>query len=73
MWNYLGPTDPNHASSEELLDDEVWSRVGRVLQLRPRETVVGKPIPLNASIASTLVRSLVFVHASSLLFPISLI
>ena len=73
MCEYGGRSDPNHASSEELLDDEVWSRVGRVLQLRPRETVVGKPIPLNASIASTLVRSLVFVRASSLLFPISLI
>ena len=72
MWEYDGWSDTNRASPEELLDDEVWSHVGRVLQLRPRETIMGKPIPLNASIASTLVRSLVFVRASSLLFPISL-
>jgi len=59
MWEYGGRSDPNRASPEELLDDEVWSHVGWVLQLRPREMVVGKPIPLNASIVSTLVRSLV--------------
>ena len=23
MWNYSGPTDPDHASSEELVKDEV--------------------------------------------------
>ena len=59
LWEYGGRSDPNRASPEELLDDEVWSRVDRVLQLRPRETVVGKPIPLNASTASTLVCFLV--------------
>ena len=25
MWMYTGPMDPNHASSEELAKDEVWS------------------------------------------------
>ena len=73
MWEYGGRSDPNRASPEELPDDEVWSHVGRVLQLRPRETVAGKPIPLNASIASTLLCSHVFVCAFSLLIPISLI
>ena len=73
MWEYDGRSDPNRVSPEELLEGEVWSHVGRALQLRPGETVAGKPISLNASIASTLVRSLVFLRASSLLFPISLI
>ena len=58
MWEYGGQSDANRASSEELPEDEVWSHIGRVLQLRPWEMVAGKPIPLNASIASTLVRSL---------------
>ena len=31
MWKYNGPTDPNRASPEELPDDEVWSRLDRVL------------------------------------------
>ena len=73
MWEYGGRSDPNRVSPEELPNCKVWSHVGRVLQLRPGEMVAQKPIPLNASIALTLVRSLVFVRASSLLFPISLI
>ena len=55
MWKYNGPTDPDRVSSEELPDDEVWSRLGQVLQLRPKDTVVGKPIPFNASVLSNLV------------------
>ena len=55
MLMYGGRSDPNRASPEDLPDDEVWSRVGRVLQLRPKDTVVGKPIPFNASIMPTLV------------------
>ena len=31
MWMYSGPTDPDRALPEELLNDEVWSRLGRVL------------------------------------------
>ena len=31
MWEYSGPTDPNHASPEELSRDEVWSYLNRVL------------------------------------------
>ena len=31
MWKYNGPTDPDRVSSEELSNDEVWSRLGRVL------------------------------------------
>ena len=69
MWEYGGQSDPNRASLEELLDDEVWSHVGRVLQLRPRETVVGKPIPFNASIVPTLVCSLILFVLFLFLFP----
>ena len=31
MWKYNGPMDPDHASSEELPDDEVWSHLDQVL------------------------------------------
>ena len=31
MWKYNGPTDPDCASPEELPNDEVWSRLDRVL------------------------------------------
>ena len=47
--------DPDRTSPEDLPDDEVWSRLGRVLQLRHKDTVVGKPIPFNASVVSKLV------------------
>ena len=59
MWTYSGWSDPDRASPEELPDDEIWGHVGRVLQLRPGETVVGKPIPFNASIVPTLVCPLI--------------
>ena len=68
MWTYGGRSDPDRASPEELPDDEIWSRIGRVLQLRPGETVEGKPIPFNASIVPTLVCSL-FCSCSSAPFP----
>ena len=35
MWMYGDWSDPDRASPEELPGDEIWSRVGRVLQLRP--------------------------------------
>ena len=57
MWNYLGPTNPNHASPEELAKDEVWSRLDHVLQLRAQETLDGKARPLHVAKLSTLVRS----------------
>ena len=57
MWMYTGPMDPYHASSEELAKDEVWSRLDRVLQLRAKETLEGKPGPLHASKLSNLVHS----------------
>ena len=38
MWMYSGPMDPDHASLGELAKDEVCSR----------ETLDGKPRPLNA-------------------------
>ena len=60
MWKYNGPTDPDRASSEELPDDEVWSRLGQVLQLKPKEKVDGKPAPFNSVIVSRLVCSLLF-------------
>ena len=56
MWRYNGPIDPDHASPEEPSNDDVWSRLDRVLQLKPREKVEGKPIPLNASVVSRMVR-----------------
>ena len=68
MWTYGGRSDPDHVSPEELPDDEIWSHVGRVLQLRPGETVVGKPIPFNASIMPSLVCSLTLL----VLFPLPL-
>ena len=55
MWNYLGPIDPDRASLEELMKDEVWSRLDRVLQLRAQESLEGKPGPLHATKLSTLV------------------
>ena len=58
MWMYGARSDPDHVSPDELPDNEIWSRISRVLQLRPRETIVGKPIPFNASIMPTLVCSL---------------
>ena len=36
MWRFGGPLDPDRASSEERPDDEVWSRLDRVLQLKPK-------------------------------------
>ena len=70
MWKYSGVLDPDRVSLEELLDDEVWSRLGWVLQLKPREKVEGKPIPLNASVVSKLVCSsfFYFVFFSSFAF-----
>ena len=66
MWRYDGPSNPDHASPEELPDDEVSSRLDRVLQLKPKEKVEGNPIPLNASVVSKLVCSSFF---SSCSFP----
>ena len=55
MWRYGGPSDPDRASLEELSDDEVWSHLDWVLQLKPKYKVDGKPRPLNASVVSKLV------------------
>ena len=55
MWKYSGQSDSDRASLEELLDDKVWSRLGWVLQLKPKEKVEGKPIPFNALVVSRLV------------------
>ena len=49
MWLYSGPLDPDYASLEERVNDEVWSCLDRVQQLRPRETLDGKPEALNAA------------------------
>jgi len=71
MWRYGGPSDPDRASPEELPDDEVWSHLDRVLQLKPKERVKGKPEPLNASVVSKLVCSSLFTSCSiPLCFPI---
>ena len=67
MWRYGGPSDPDRASPEELPDDEVWSHLDRVLQLKPKEKVDGKPRPFNASVVSRLVCPLLLTPCS---FPL---
>ena len=64
MWRYSGSSDPDRASPNELPDDKVWSRLDNVLQLKPKEKVEGKPIPLNASVVSKLVCSSFFTSCS---------
>ena len=64
MWRYCGPSDLDRASPEELPDDEVWSHLDWVLQLKPKERVDGKPGPLNASVVSKLVCSSLFTSCS---------
>ena len=73
MWKYSGPSDPDRAPLEELPGDEVWSRLGRVLQLKPKERVDGKPSPFNFAIVSRLVHSLLFSPCFFLYFPYFLI
>ena len=70
MWKYSGPMDPDRASPEELPNDEVWSRLDRVLQLKPKEKVNRKPRPLNSSAVSKLVCSPLFTLCS---FPFALL
>ena len=71
MWKYNGPMDLDYASPEELPNDEVWSCLDRVLQLKPKEKVDGKPGPLNATTVSKLVCSPFFTSCSfPLCFPI---
>ena len=65
MWRYGDPSDVDRASLEELSDDEVWSHLDRVLQLKPKEKVDGKPGPLNALVVSKLVCSLLLTSCSS--------
>ena len=67
MWAYSGPTDPDRASSEELVKDEVWSWLDGVLQLRDKESFEGKPRPLHAVKLSNLVCSPLLI---SCLFPL---
>ena len=69
MSRYSGALDPDRVSPEELPDDKVWSRLGWVLQLKPKERVDGKPGPLNASVVSKLVCSSLFTSCS---FPLCL-
>ena len=57
MWAYSGPTDPDRVLPEELPKDEVWSRLDRVLQLRYKESLEGKPGPLHAAKLSNMVCS----------------
>ena len=64
MWKYNGPLDPARVLPEELLNDEVWSHLDRVLQLKPKEKVDGKPGPLNASVMSKLVCPSLFTPCS---------
>ena len=57
MWKYNGLLDPTRVLPEELPNDEVWSHLDRVLQLRPKENLDGKPRPFNAATVSKLVCS----------------
>ena len=57
MWKYGVPSDPDRVSPEELPNDEVWSHLDRVLQLRAKETLDGKLGPLHAAKLSKLVCS----------------
>jgi len=66
MWKYSGLIDPDRVLPEELQNDEVWSRLDRVLQLAPKENVDGKPRPLNSLVVSKLVCSPFF----TLCFPL---
>ena len=70
MWKYSGPSDPDRASPEKLPNDNVWSRLDRVLQTKPKEKVNGKPAPFNSIIVSRLVCSLPFSPCFFLCFPI---
>ena len=72
MWKYSGPTDPDRTSPEELPNDKVWSHHDRVLQLKPKEKVDGKPAPFNSAIVSRLVCSLPFSPCFFLCFSIFL-
>ena len=57
MWMYNGLMDPDRVSPEELEKDKVWSRLDRVLRLRPKESLNGNPGGLHASKLSNLVHS----------------
>ena len=70
MWMYSDPTDPDRTSPEELAKDEVWSHLDRVLQLRPKETLDGKPGALNAMKQSNLVCSPLFTSVFFSLFAL---
>ena len=72
MWKYSGPSDLDRASPEELPDDKVWSHIGGVLQLKPKERVNGKPAPFNSAMVSRLVCSLPFSLCFFLYIPVFL-
>ena len=55
MWEYSGLMDPDHTSPEELLKDEVWSRLDKVLQLRDKDSLEGMLGPLYVVKLSNLV------------------
>ena len=55
MWEYSGPMDPSHTLLEELSNDEVWSHLDRVLQLRDEDSLEGMLGPLHATKLSNLV------------------
>nr|TKW31777.1 hypothetical protein SEVIR_2G128700v2 [Setaria viridis] len=49
IWEYFGMSDPDRASSKELLGDEIWGHLGRVLQSGQQLTLDGmlKPFYVN--------------------------
>ena len=64
LWKYNGPTDLDRVLPEKLPYDEVWSRLDLVPQLKPKEKVNGKPVPLNVMMVSKLVFSHFFTPCS---------
>jgi len=57
MWEYIGSTDPDRTSPEELSRGEVWSYLDWVLQLGDDESLEGTFRPLHATKLSDLVYS----------------
>jgi hypothetical protein len=61
MWSYPGPSCPNHSFSAELVDEEVDTRVQRILVLRVNQH--SSPVPLWDGVVSPLVSPLGLISA----------
>jgi hypothetical protein len=58
MWTYLGPSCPDHPSSEELSAAEVDAQIHKILDLGVNLTPSSSPVPLWRGIASVRVNTL---------------